>query len=72
MDVEKGLEKDSARNSTVRKTGCQSQCCVRLAPHASCNVLKALNPFANTCLVVRQVKEEQMMSQLRKNLWSLG
>ena len=38
------------------------------AARASCNVLNALNPFANTCLVVRQVKAEQMMFQLRMNL----
>lgn len=48
--------------STVQKTRCQSQCLchqgVRETPYASCNVLKALNPFANTCLVIRQVKEE--------------
>lgn len=58
-------------NSTVKETGCQSQCHVRKAACASCNVLNALNPFANTCLIVRQVKE-LMMFPLRKTLGSLG
>lgn len=40
-------------------------------PIASCIVLNAFNPFANTYLVVRQVKAALMMSQLRENLWSL-
>lgn len=53
-----------------RKQDVKVSAYVRRADHTSFSVLNALNPFANTYLVVRQVKAELMMSQLRKNLWS--
>lgn len=54
-----------------RKQDVKVNAYVRRAAHASCIVLNAFNPFANTYLVVRQVKAALMMSQLRENLWSL-
>lgn len=45
-----------------RELGVEVNAHDRRAAHASYNVLNTLNPFANTCFVVRQVKADMMMS----------